>query len=116
MASNQSILISELAPGWNDPERLQLRAGVGALGAQSDAQPANINHSRVSLDNTQMIFQALFEDEEITRDNIVATIAVALVLPEAAVNAKIDYMVFDPWPAVRDYIATNTAEWDVPLA
>ncbi|MHC4302738.1 MAG: hypothetical protein ACYS7Y_36225 [Planctomycetota bacterium] len=88
MASNQYILVSELPPGWTNEQRLALRGGVGQLGAQSTAspnavgQPANVNHSRTSLDGTQILFQAMFEDGEITRANIVATIAEALALPE----------------------------------
>jgi hypothetical protein len=54
----------------------------------------------------------MFDDAEITRANIVATIAAALALPGAAVDAQIDYAILGPKPAGRDYIMANSAEWE----
>jgi hypothetical protein len=118
MASNQYILVSELPPGLTNEQRLLARDGVGQLGGQSTAspnavgQPSNVNHSRTSLDGTQILFQAMFEDDEITRENIVATIAEALSLPVVAVDAVVGYQVLGPKPAGKNYILANVADWE----
>jgi hypothetical protein len=117
MATNQYIAVTELPPGWTNEQRLAIRGAVGALGPQSTSspraggQPANVTHSRACTDGTKILFRAMFDDAEITRANIVATIAAALGLTEVAVDAKIDYSVLGPDPAGKNYVMLDPVKW-----
>ena len=114
------ILVTELPPGWTNEQRLEIHNAMGALGKQSGANPAEINHSRVSLNGREMFFEALFADAEITHEAVITTIAAALGLPYAAVNAILEYEIAGGEGATREqsrvsilaHMTANLANWE----
>jgi hypothetical protein len=50
----------------SDEQRAQLVQALQALGPQSDPQPARLNHWRTRLDEQAAIFEALFDEDNIT--------------------------------------------------
>lgn len=48
------------------PQRATLVTALRALGKQADAQPCRINHMRARLDNDAAIFEAEFDESELT--------------------------------------------------
>jgi hypothetical protein len=51
------------------PQKATVVAALRGLGKQSDNQPSHINHMRVRLDNNAAIFEAEFDDSELTIAN-----------------------------------------------
>jgi hypothetical protein len=89
------------------------------IGRQLSDQPAEMNHTRERLDQRALLIEALFEETEITREAIVATMADAVGLPEAAVDAVISYLIFaegGTWAesnaAARQYLIDNAEDWE----
>ena len=82
-------------------------------------QPAIMNHSRESLNGSQIIFEAEFDEDEITRDAIVDIVAEATGLPRPPIDATMDYEIFaegeewmDSGDACRAYLADNRDDWE----
>lgn len=119
MAWHGYLLITDLPPGWTNEQRQQAFGVARGMGKQSGPSPAKINHSRLSLDGTALIIEAEFTDSEIERDAVVSAIAVELSVPEAAVDAVLDYTIFaegGTWQesraaCVADLIA-NSTDWE----
>ena len=59
----------------NNAQRGQLVSALRAIGRQSGSQPAHINHWRPRLDNDAAIFEALFDEDELTAANVKGYIA-----------------------------------------
>ncbi len=113
------FLVTDLPPGWTNEQRQQAFGVMRGMGAQSNASPAKINHSRLSLDGTALCVEAEFEDSEIVRAAVVTAIATELGVPESAVEAVLAYTIFVPggtWQQSRDAchadLIANKAEWE----
>jgi hypothetical protein len=114
------VLVSGIPPGWTNEQRLAAFAALHGLGAQDDPQPAKNNHYRISLDQTEIIYEAEFDEAEITFDNICQVIADILSLPVAAIKAVVEVGWFgdigSAWEtsraAARNYIIENNENWD----
>jgi hypothetical protein len=124
-----------------NPQRLTLITGLQALGDNTSANPCNRNHWRIRTDNNAVIFEALFDEDNLTIDAIkqrLATIfgvAVGTISHSTSQNAtyglivtfthsaqaKIRMVAFGyngswrTWAesnaAARAYLAANAAAW-----
>lgn len=61
--------------GLDDEQRSELIAVLRRLGPSSDRQPARLNHRRTRLDQQAAIFEALFDEAEISIDSFKQRIA-----------------------------------------
>jgi len=114
------IHVKNLPPGWTNDQRNTAWDAMRATGKQSGTQPAEVTHTRVSLDNAEIILESLFEDDEITREAVVATMAAALGVQPNAVDAIIEYQVLGGEDATWDesrratltFLAANKTDWE----
>lgn len=116
------LLIEGLPPGFTATDRRQAWDALHRIGKQDTPDPHRNNHIRLRPDSLAQIVEAEFDDSEITRSAIVAVIAQAVGLPEAAINATLDYTIFaegQEWEQSRldclVFLKTNQAAWDAPL-
>lgn len=117
------FLVTDFPPGWSNQELIDAKTSLHGIGKQDDPQPAKINHTRERLDGLAIIIEAEFEDDEITRDAIIQTIAEALNKPPGPIDAILHYELFaegQPWNesgnAARQFLKDNQSDWEPPVA
>lgn len=116
---NGYIVVYNIPGGWTVPQRVDILNNLKELGLQTGLYPNLINHTRRNLTDTGFIFEALFDDAEITRANIVSIIALIVELPEAAVDALIEYEIMGEGldisqsrAAMHVFLSANIADWE----
>lgn len=119
MANWHGYILIEVPPGFTATNRRAAYDVLASIGRQSDPSPAKINHRRESLNGSQIIIEAEFDESEITRDAIVDLVASATGLPRPPIDATMNYQIFaegeewmDSGDACRAFLAANRDDWD----
>jgi len=91
-------------------QKAQLVDALQKLGPSRDSQPANLCHWRVSLDNEAVIFEALFQDANISIGAIKARLAGIFEIPVESIAHAINIVTFaDEETAIVTYSYNSTA-------
>jgi hypothetical protein len=120
-------------------QRNTLVAGLQQLGANGDSQPCNRNHWRIRLDNQAAIFEALFDDSQLTIAALKSRLATIFGIAANDIShatsttgigflvtlsyqsvARLRVLLFggasathaESHAAVLNYLATNAAAWN----
>lgn len=118
------ILISEVPPGWTISQRQNAhRAMKENSGLQSAPYPNLNTHSRGNAADTlndedtpngaatAWIIQGEFAAEELERSFWIDILATELQVNPVAVDAKIEYTIFDDADQCRLYLSDNAGDW-----
>lgn len=116
------LLVTDFPNGWSNQDLLDAKNSLRGIGKQRDPQPAKINHTRERLDGLAIIIEAAFEDNEITRDVIIQTIADALNKPPGPIDGILHYEIFGEglsWgessQLAVQYLIANSSDWNSSL-
>ena len=119
MANWHGYILVTVPPGFTATDRRVAYDALATIGKQHDSSPAKINHQRESLNGSQIIIEAEFDDAEIERDAIVDLVASATGLPRPPINATMGYQIFaegeawmDSGDACRAFLVANRDEWE----
>lgn len=119
MANWHGYILVEVPPGFTATDRRAAYDALSLIGRQSDPSPAKINHRRESLNGSQIIIEAEFDEGEITRDAIVDLVASATGLPRPPIDVTLNYQIFaegetwmDSGDACRAFLAANKDDWE----
>lgn len=119
MADWHGYILVTVPPGFTATNRRAAYDALATIGKQHDPSPAKINHSRESLNGSQIIFEAEFDEDEITRDAVVDLVAEATGLPRPPIDATMGYQIFaegEEWmesgDACRAFLADNRDDWE----
>ncbi len=114
-------MIAGLPPGFSATDRRKAWDATHKIGRTDTEDPHRNNHVRLRPDGLAQIVEAEFEDSEITRAAVVATIAQAVGLPEPPIDATLDYTIFAEgleWEESRvacaAFLKANEAAWEAP--
>ena len=113
------ILVRDWPTGWNN-KHLAFDALHTGIGLQDHPIPAHINLTRVALDESVIIIEAEFQDDELTRDNIIQIVADALGRNFGQVDATLNIQLMGgsgaAWEQSRQatlaHIAANMSAWE----
>jgi len=132
------IAVEDLA--LTTDQRAAIVAAFRALGPSSDPQPARLNHWRTSLDGSKAIFEAAFNDANLTAASITRFLADAVGVSPSIIDTALTQTARGPlltfsaggtdrmrmlafggigatWEESRQqavaYLAANIAEWEV---
>jgi len=90
-------------------QKAQLVDALKKLGPSQNSQPANLCHWRVSLDNEAAIFEALFQDANISINAIKARLASIFNVPVESITHAINIVTFaDMETAIVTYSYNST--------
>ena len=119
MSNWHGYILIEVPPGFTATDRRAAYDALATIGKQHDPSPAKINHRRESLDGSQIIIEAEFDEYEITRDAIVDLVASATGLPRPPIDVAMNYQIFaegeswmDSGDACRAFLAANKDDWE----
>ena len=119
MADWHGYILVTVPPGFTATNRRAAYDALTMIGKQHDPSPAKINHRRESLNGSQIIIEAEFEEDEITREAIVDLVASATGLPRPPINATMQYQIFaegnawmDSGDACRAFLIANHDDWE----
>jgi len=119
MANWHGYILVTVPPGFTATDRRAAYDALSLIGRLSDPSPAKINHRRESLNGSQIIIEAEFDEAEITRDAIVDLVASATGLPRPPIDVTLNYQIFaegetwmDSGDACRAFLAANKDDWE----
>jgi hypothetical protein len=78
------------------PQRQAIVQALNELGPGSDPQPAHLLHRRVSSDASKVIFEALFNEDNLTIAHIKQFIANAVGIDPSIIDHQINQTIYGP--------------------